>query len=127
MIDEMHRPIDPQADREEGSGYGIGFNVRTKDGYRVVSHSGGMAGVATIMQLFPDRNVAIVVLTNSSSAAPRIIAIRSPQPCCRLEAFTGADRTGNTAIFAHARSCGNMERHVVDARDGDAGRARLSE
>lgn len=74
MIDEMHRPIDPQADREEGSGYGIGFNVRTKDGYRVVSHSGGMAGVATIMQLFPDRNVAIVVLTNSSSAAPRIIA-----------------------------------------------------
>jgi CubicO group peptidase (beta-lactamase class C family) len=74
MIDEMHRPIDPQADREEGSGYGIGFSVRTKDGYRVVSHSGGMAGVATSMQLFPDRNVAIVVLTNSSSAAPRIIA-----------------------------------------------------
>lgn len=74
MIDDMHLPIDPQADREEGSGYGIGFNVRTKDGYRVVSHTGGMAGVATIMQLFPDRNVAIVVLTNSSSAAPRIIA-----------------------------------------------------
>ncbi|MBA4757413.1 serine hydrolase domain-containing protein [Sphingosinicella sp.] len=74
MIDEMHRPVDPQAARDEGSGYGIGFNVRTKDGYRVVSHSGGMAGVATIMQLFPDRNIALVVLTNSSSPAPRIIA-----------------------------------------------------
>lgn len=73
-IDEMHRPVDPQAVREDGSGYGVGFNVRTKDGYRVVSHSGGMAGVATLMQLFPDRNLAVVVLTNSSSPAPRIIA-----------------------------------------------------
>lgn len=73
-IEEMHRPVDPQAVRDEGSGYGVGFNVRTKDGYRVVSHSGGMAGVATMMQLFPDRNTAIVVLTNSSSPAPRIIA-----------------------------------------------------
>lgn len=76
MIDEMHRPVDPQAVREEGSGYGVGFSVRTKDGYRVVSHTGGMAGVATIMQLFPDRNAALVVLTNSSSPAPRIIADR---------------------------------------------------
>ncbi len=73
-IDAMHRPVDPEAEREEGSGYGIGFSVRTKDGHRVVSHSGGMAGVATLMQLFPDRNVAVVVLTNSSSPAPRIIA-----------------------------------------------------
>ena len=76
MIDEMHRPVDPQAVREEGSGYGVGFSVRIKDGYRVVSHTGGMAGVATIMQLFPDRNTALVVLTNSSSPAPRIIADR---------------------------------------------------
>ncbi|WP_341534139.1 serine hydrolase domain-containing protein [Sphingosinicella soli] len=73
-IDEMQRPVDPQAVREDGSGYGVGFNVRTKDGYRVVSHSGGMGGVATIMQIFPDRNIALVVLTNSSSPAPRIIA-----------------------------------------------------
>ncbi|MBY8821593.1 serine hydrolase domain-containing protein [Sphingomonas colocasiae] len=73
-IDEMHRGVDPQAIRDEGSAYGLGFGTRTKDGYRVVSHSGGMAGVATLMQLFPDRNTAIVVLTNSSSPAPRIIA-----------------------------------------------------
>ena len=53
-----------------------GFGRRPEWTYRVVSHTGGMAGVATIMQLFPDRNAALVVLTNSSSPAPRIIADR---------------------------------------------------
>lgn len=73
-IDAMHVPADLQAVREDGGGYGVGFGVRTKDGYRVVSHTGGMAGVATSMQIFPDRNIAVVVLTNSSSPASRIIA-----------------------------------------------------
>lgn len=62
-IDEMHRRTTGEGD----SGYGIGFDVSDKDGYRVVAHSGGMGGVATQMRLFPEQRLAIVVLSNSGT------------------------------------------------------------
>lgn len=70
-IDEMHRPTT----QGEG-GYGIGFGVEDKDGYHVVSHTGGMGGVATSLRIFPQERLAIVVLSNSSSGLPFDIANR---------------------------------------------------
>ncbi len=72
-LDEMHRPVDPAAFRDEDGSYGIGFDLRSKDGYRIVSHTGGMGGVSTSMQLFPDRDIAVVVLANASTSAVRRI------------------------------------------------------
>ncbi len=72
-IEEMHRRTVVQ---ESGSGYGIGFGVRDKDGYRVVSHSGGMGGVSTVMRLFPEQKVAVVVLSNARSNLAGPIADR---------------------------------------------------
>jgi CubicO group peptidase (beta-lactamase class C family) len=51
--------------------YGLGWIMDdVGDGLRVVNHSGGMPGVATRLGLYPDDDVAIVVLTNSSTDAP---------------------------------------------------------
>jgi CubicO group peptidase (beta-lactamase class C family) len=83
-IDEMHRPTATAADKN----YGIGFMVQQRDGYRMVSHSGSMNGVATDLRLFPAQHLAIVVLSNSNSTrndrwvastAERIAAVMLPK------------------------------------------------
>ncbi len=48
-------------------GYGLGWIV-TDDhgGYRQVAHSGGMPGVSTQLQLYPDEGLVLAVVTNGS-------------------------------------------------------------
>jgi CubicO group peptidase (beta-lactamase class C family) len=66
-IDEMNR----RTAGEEDDGYGVGFSVARRNGYRVVGHTGSMGGVSTQMQLFPDQRLAIVVLSNARSSLPK--------------------------------------------------------
>jgi CubicO group peptidase (beta-lactamase class C family) len=55
-------------------GYGIGWNIEDRpDGYRVVSHTGGMPGVATVLMLVPSEDIAVVVLTNSLQYPPTAV------------------------------------------------------
>jgi CubicO group peptidase (beta-lactamase class C family) len=76
-IDEMHRPTASAGKLDYGdTGYGIGFMTSVNGGHKVVSHDGGMEGVSTQMLLIPDRKLAIVVLSNSSSAAAFAVADR---------------------------------------------------
>lgn len=61
-IDDMHKPTMKISDNQ---GYGIGwFTEDRPGGYHVVSHTGGMPGVATILALVPSEDIAVVVLTN---------------------------------------------------------------
>lgn len=69
-IDAMHRATA----KDDDSGYGVGFGVWERNGYQVVSHSGGMGGVATQMRLYPQQRLAIVVLSNSSNGMPSEVA-----------------------------------------------------
>ena len=47
------------------TGYAIGWEVIDHpEGYRVVTHTGGMLGVATALILVPKEDLAVVVLTN---------------------------------------------------------------
>ncbi|MBL8268985.1 serine hydrolase domain-containing protein [Steroidobacter sp.] len=57
-------------------GYGVGFAIRERNGYRIVSHSGSMGGVKTKMQLFPQAKLALVVLSNSDNALTDDVAER---------------------------------------------------
>jgi CubicO group peptidase (beta-lactamase class C family) len=62
---------EPTADIERGRRYGIGWFVQDdKLGRRVVSHSGGMGGVSTLLSIVPEQKVVVVVLANSSSPLP---------------------------------------------------------
>lgn len=80
-IDLMHRPV---ADTGVGSSYGLGWATRTwESGFRTFSHTGGMGGVRTSLNIVPDRDIAVVVLLNSSSAVmgyltDRILASLAP-------------------------------------------------
>jgi CubicO group peptidase (beta-lactamase class C family) len=65
-LDEMHRST-VKAEDTPPSGYGMGWViVDHPEGYRVVTHSGGMLGVATDLILVPAEDLAVVVLTNGN-------------------------------------------------------------
>ena len=71
-LDAMHHRETPG---DTASGYGLGWAIGNEQGIRVVSHTGGMPGVATTLKLYPEQNMAIVALANTSGAAPHRIAV----------------------------------------------------
>jgi CubicO group peptidase (beta-lactamase class C family) len=86
-LDRMQRIATPG---DSTSGYGLGWFIDQDPslpsgqapslpsapvpGVRRVRHTGGMPGVATILSLYPSERVAIVVLSNQSSALPGRVA-----------------------------------------------------
>lgn len=56
------------------SGYGLGWALDNDHGYRRVSHTGGMPGVATRLDLYPEQDLAVVVLGNQSNTLPHRVA-----------------------------------------------------
>lgn len=62
---------EPTADIEAGRRYGVGWFIQDdKLGRRVVSHSGGMGGVSTLLSIVPEQKVVVVALSNSASPLP---------------------------------------------------------
>lgn len=70
-MDLMQKSATPSGSDE---GYGLGWGISQEFGYRVVSHTGGMPGVATSLTMFPSEDMAIVVLSNSSNITVERIA-----------------------------------------------------
>ena len=57
------------------SGYGIGWGLTEDDnGLRRVAHTGGMPGVNTALYMYPTEDVAVVVLSNTTSRFPFVVA-----------------------------------------------------
>jgi len=53
--------------RPNFSEYGLGWRLRDYRGRKVVSHTGGLAGMSSQITLVPDEKLGIVVLTNSEA------------------------------------------------------------
>jgi hypothetical protein len=80
------------------AGYGIGWAVsEPPDGYRLVSHSGGMGGVSTTLRLVPSEKLAVIVLCNSGSGVPHRISdeiLTAMLPRWRAGGSDGGPRPG---------------------------------
>ena len=62
---------EPTAESGKNQGYGVGWFVdKNAQGETVVSHSGGMGGVNTLLTLVPGKRLAVAVLANSNSGLP---------------------------------------------------------
>jgi CubicO group peptidase (beta-lactamase class C family) len=97
-IDAMQRL--PATDTAANS-YALGWGItRDDNGYRRVSHSGGMPGVATILSLYPSENVAIAVMTNKSDGAPFRVAEEIAAALLPRYAATRAERRARQANAA---------------------------
>jgi len=64
----------PHARVARGHAYGYGLGIDTTDGRRRVGHGGDMPGFRTSLIAEPDRDVAVVVLTNLRGAPTRDLA-----------------------------------------------------
>ena len=47
--------------------YGLGWDLRDYRGHKIVSHSGGLAGMTSHTELVPGEKLGVVVLTNMES------------------------------------------------------------
>ncbi len=64
-----------QTGMSQFSGYGLGWSITEHEsGLKEVWHSGGMAGVRTVLKLVPESDLVVVVLHNSNSSQPLAIA-----------------------------------------------------
>ncbi len=70
-IDYMHMEKDPYAVNKN---YALGWGFNKNDyGYFSAGHGGGMPGVTTNLKIFPEENIAIVVLVNCGTGFMREI------------------------------------------------------
>jgi CubicO group peptidase (beta-lactamase class C family) len=71
--------------RTHFTAYGLGWRLEDFHGYKRVQHSGGVLGTVTYVNLLPELNLGVIVLTNQEDTAPmNAIALRI------LEAYVGA-------------------------------------
>lgn len=80
--------------RTHFSAYGLGWGLEDYQGYKRVSHNGGLPGMVTHVGMIPELGVGVVVLTNQQESAP-IAAI----PRQILDAYAGAPRRDWLAIM----------------------------
>jgi CubicO group peptidase (beta-lactamase class C family) len=52
-----------------GTQYGLGVFIRSDSGHRILTHGGEVSGFSATNTVYPDDNVAVVVLTNQDAAS----------------------------------------------------------
>ncbi len=72
FLDAMHTVSMPYGDT--GWGYGFGWEIAWNAGRKIVSHSGGLPGIATYALMVPAEQLGVVVLTNSRGWGAQQIA-----------------------------------------------------
>jgi CubicO group peptidase (beta-lactamase class C family) len=61
----VSEPAEPLAETKPNfSGYGLGWGLRDYRGRKIVSHTGGLTGMVTLVMLVPSEQLGIIVLTN---------------------------------------------------------------
>ncbi|WP_239491501.1 serine hydrolase [Luteitalea sp. TBR-22] len=80
------------------AGYGLGWNLRDYRGRKIVSHTGGLTGMVTLVMLVPSEGLGIVVLTNQEEGgAFSAIGYHI------LDAYLGAPTTDWIAAYRQVR------------------------
>lgn len=101
---------------EGGTGYGIGWFIADEYGHRKVWHTGSMPGVSTMLALYPELDVAVVVLLNDLARDLRVSV--SQEIVAVLD--EGYARARDEARAAAARQAAAREEEAGEARQGDA-------
>ena len=96
--------------------YGLGVSVSTRDGHKVVSHTGEVGGFVASNTVYPDDKVAVAVFTNeeaspaASSVARAITALLVPP--------AGGTSSGNSAAQAASAQAkeliGQLQQGTID-------------
>jgi CubicO group peptidase (beta-lactamase class C family) len=84
---EMTRPQVAVPDRSVADHWGLGWALKDVGGRRIYEHGGNGSGQNALLQVVPDRGVAVAVLTNGGDQTelPRILAEELLRELCELE------------------------------------------
>lgn len=70
--EQMWTPVKLKSGKEQN--YGFGWALRRVNGKRVIEHGGAWQGFKSFIARYPDTNLAVVVLANSSNTNPARLA-----------------------------------------------------
>ena len=79
------------------SGYGLGWDLRDIKGNLDVSHTGGLPGMLSKVNLIPDLNLGIVILTNTENGGG---ALFSAVNSAIVDSYLGLPKMDWTTMFA---------------------------
>ncbi|WP_370365781.1 serine hydrolase domain-containing protein [Maricaulis sp.] len=118
----------------EGFGYGLGFNVGTLMGERVIWHNGSINGFQAAWLILPDSDRAVAVLSNgyyrpnTTAMARRALAVLADNPIPELEAVAVPDADLASLQGRYVLSDGRvLQIHVEDGARYNLGGGRWSE
>ena len=107
--------------RPSFSEYGLGWRLRDYQGRRLVSHTGGLAGMTSQITLVPAEKLGIVVLTNSESDLMAALTYRL------LDDLLGAPRPRTDWVAAYGDAARLARAHADSTvRTGQAARDSAS-
>ena len=132
LVRELHTPrvhIGASEFSEIGDAhYGFGFGSQTYRGERVVCHSGGWIGWATLMTMLPDRGVGVAVFTNrSGSPVPDILSYYVFDRACGKDPVPWLDRHRERRRKAVAQLDSDRQAHKSVRRTNTRPSHELSE
>ncbi len=81
-------------------GFGLGWQVGTYKGHRLVSHGGGYTGTAAFVSFLPERKLGVAVLANTDGAAGAFVELAALDVYDRLLASSGPDLMPRLHEFA---------------------------
>ncbi|MCR9172102.1 MAG: serine hydrolase [bacterium] len=92
--------------------YGLGWDLEDKNGFSIVSHTGGMPGMLSHTVLIPELNVGIVVLTNTAPGGLAFVSVMNEI----VDAYIDADDADWMArIDGYLKRSASDADEVVDA------------
>ncbi len=107
---QVWKPHNTYGNSQSFASYGLGWFMGKIGDHTIYRHGGGYDGMYSQVQLVPDLNLGIVVLTNSMtglastlSAKVRDLYLEQPNPTWLADAMN-RERRGNTAWFARQDS-----------------------
>jgi len=92
------------------SAYGLGWGLEDFDGFKRVSHNGGLPGMVTHISLIPELGLGVIVLTNQQEGYA-LASVSLPI----LEGYAGAARRDWTAILKQAKEERLRQVHAAEA------------
>ncbi len=115
---EMVTPIPPGPPpasmpwlRRNFNGYALGFGIRDYQGYKLLSHTGGLPGYLSLVMMVPDLRLGVAVLTNQESGgAFNSIGLRV------VDHYMGAPRRDYPALYRAIEAASEREAHEVEAK-----------
>jgi CubicO group peptidase (beta-lactamase class C family) len=102
------------------AGYGLGWALRDYRGHKIVSHGGALTGMLSTVQMIPDQNLGIVVLTNQEESGAFMAVVYHI-----MDHYLGAPETDWISAYKSAREkmlkkANDAERLEADARAKDS-------